>query len=142
MKTYLKRLDDAFHFELSNEEGRIVQTDGSVAIGGKGNGMRPKELLLMAAASCSTIDVVMVLKKMRQQLDDISVETDGEWEKSDEHTVLKKLHLRYKLLGNIKPQKAVEAVKMSLEKYCSVTKTLEKSAEITFSVELNGEAVA
>jgi putative redox protein len=141
MNIKLKRVNDAVHFEMTNEEGIAAYVDGAPRIGGEGKGVRPKELVLMGAAACSTIDIVLILKKMRQQLDDIQAETDGDWQAEGEHSILRKMHLTYRLFGPIKPHKAFEAVQMSLEKYCSVTKTLEATAEITFEVHLNGARI-
>ncbi len=136
MKITLNRLNDAVHFEMTNENGNAVQTDGSPDIGGEGKGVRPKDLLLMGAASCSAIDIVIILKKMRQELEDIKVEVDGDWEPEESHTVLRKLHMHYKLFGNIDEGKAKKAVKLSVEKYCSVSKTLEYAAAVTSSFEV------
>lgn len=137
MKVTLNRVNQAVHFEMKNERGNIVHADGSAAIGGEGKGASPKELVLMGAAGCSSVDVVLILKKMRQQLDDIKVETEGEWVAEGDFSILRKLHMHFKLYGTIKEEKAKQAVQMSIEKYCSVSKTLEFAAEVTWSMELN-----
>ena len=77
MKVTVKRLNKDVLFEGTNAEGNTIQLDGSSAVGGVGKGMRPTEALLTSLASCSSIDVVVLLKKMRQQLEDIQVEVTG-----------------------------------------------------------------
>ena len=77
MKITLKRLNDAVHFEGSNEDGNTVHIDGSPAIGGEGKGLRPMQLLLVSLGPCSSMDVVCILKKMRQRREDIQVEVKG-----------------------------------------------------------------
>ena len=80
MKISLKRIDDAFHFEAKNDEGRTVHMDAAEKIGGRNQGVRPTQMLLMALAGCSAIDIVNILKKQRQQIDDFQIEVDGEQE--------------------------------------------------------------
>lgn len=134
-KITLRRLNNAMHFECANEDGNTIHTDGSEAIGGVGAGVRPMQLLLMAAASCSSIDVVMILNKMRVEFDDLKVEVTGEREQLDTYSQWKTIHLKFVVIGTDLPLKKVEkAVKMSIEKYCSVTKTLEARSEISYEV--------
>ena len=76
MKISLKRLDDAFHFEAKNEDGRTVYMDAAEKIGGHNQGVRPTQLLLMALAGCSGIDIINILKKQQQQIDDFQVEVE------------------------------------------------------------------
>ena len=136
MKIELKRLNDAVHFECISEQGLRTETDGSPDVGGEDKAPRPMQLLLMAHASCSAIDVVHLLKKMRQPLDDIRVESDGERATDEVPAVFKKIHLHYILTGNLDEKSAEKAIKLSTEKYCSVGAMLSKTAEITWSFEI------
>ncbi len=120
MKIELRRLNKAVHFECSNEEGLTVHTDGSPEIGGEGKGPRPMQLLLMSHAACSSIDVVTLLQKMRQPLDDIRVEVEGERDTDHVPAVFKKIHLHYILTGAVERASAEKAISLSVEKYCSV----------------------
>ena len=81
MKINLKRIDNAFHLEASNESGKIVRTDASPAIGGGDKGIRPMEMLLASLGSCSSIDIIHLLKKQRQELKDINISIEAEREK-------------------------------------------------------------
>ncbi|MCU0339376.1 MAG: OsmC family protein [Spirosomaceae bacterium] len=137
MKVELVRVDDGFHFEATGSASDVkVHTDAAPNIGGQNAGVRPMELLLMGLASCSAIDVVLVLKKQRQEILDfrISVEGDREKEEGTERSPFRKIHLHYFLKGNIDPAKAERAVKMSMEKYCSATAQMEALAEITHEI--------
>ncbi len=131
----MKRLNDAVHFVATNEEGNSIHMDGSAKIGGEGKGVRPMETVLMAIAGCSSIDIVMILKKMRQNLEDIEVEVNGEKVETIPQ-VFKTIHIKYILTGNLKEEKVAEAVRLSMEKYCSVSKMIEKAAEITYEYEI------
>lgn len=145
MKVSLKRVDDAFHFEAKNEDGRIVQIDAAEAIGGRNQGVRPMQMLLMGAAGCAGIDVVSILKKQKQEIQDFEIEVDGERETpvvTGEAAVFKDVKILFKLTGKIDPQKAKRAVELSMEKYCSASKTLKLAgATIVYSTFLNGQSV-
>ncbi|MBN8680290.1 MAG: OsmC family protein [Chitinophagales bacterium] len=135
MKIELRRLNDAVHFECTSEQGLRAETDGSPDVGGQNLAPRPMQMLLMAHASCSAIDVVHLLKKMRQPLTDIRVTANGERDPNEVPSVFKKIHLHYILSGDIDPKSAEKAIRLSTEKYCSVGAMLSKTAEITWSYE-------
>ena len=143
MKISLKRLDDAFHFEAKNQDGRTVSIDAAEKMGGGNKGVRPTQMLLMALASCSGLDIISILKKQRQVIDDFQVEVDGEQEKIEkEATVFADIEVKFMLKGKIDPQKAKRAADLSMEKYCSVEKTLRLAgAKITYQVFLNEEMI-
>jgi len=136
MKIELTRADDAYHFISTNEDGNTIATDGSLAIGGNNQGMRPMQLVLAAVASCSSIDIVMILKKQRQDLKDIKVTIEGKRAENQTPAVFTDIHIHYRLYGNIKEKKAEQAVSLSIEKYCSVSKMLEASVNITYDFEV------
>ncbi|MBT1686989.1 OsmC family protein [Fulvivirgaceae bacterium PWU37] len=136
MKIEVNRLNDAYHMEAVNEQGNRVEMDGSPDIGGGNNGMRPMQMLLAAMGGCSGIDVISVLKKQRQDLRDIKITITGEREKDAVPSLYTEVHAHFRLYGNIDPQKAEKAVSLSVEKYCSVARTLEKNAKITYSFEV------
>lgn len=143
MKISLKRLDDAFHFEAKNEDGRTVQMDAAEKIGGRNQGVRPTQMLLMSLAGCSGIDIINILKKQKQQINDFQAEVDGEQENvQDAAKVFTDIKIKFMLKGNIDPQKAKRAVELSMEKYCSVEKTLRLAgAKIEYQIFLDGELI-
>jgi putative redox protein len=143
MKINLKRIDDAFHFEAKNEDGRTVHMDAAEKIGGRNQGVRPTQMLLMALAGCSAIDVVNILKKQRQQIDDFQIEVEGEQEDlKDAAKVFADIKVHFQLQGNIEPERAKRAVELSMEKYCSVEKTLRLAgAKIEYTTSLNGKLI-
>lgn len=143
MKISLKRLDDAFHFEAKNEDGRTIQMDAAEKIGGHNKGVRPTQMLLMSLAGCSGIDIINILKKQRQKIDDFQAEVEGEQENlQGEAKVFTEIIVKFTLKGDIEPQKAKRAVELSMEKYCSVEKTLRLAgAKIGYKILLNGETL-
>lgn len=136
MKITLQRLGGAVHFEGKNEDGNTVHLDGSPDVGGEGKGVRPMQLLLISLAGCSSIDVVTFLKKMRQPLKDLRVSVDGERTTGEVPAVFKKIHLHFSLVGELDENKVEKAIAMSVEKYCSVAKMLEKTATLEWSYEV------
>ena len=139
MRINLKRVDNDFNFHASNEDGNSVSIDGAPAIGGHNLGMRPMQLLLAALGSCSAIDIISILRKQKQEIDSFEIEVDGEREPVgiEGYSLFKTIEVHFILKGKIDPDKADRAVKLSMEKYCSVTKTLEPTAAITYKVTLN-----
>lgn len=135
-KINMKRVNDKVHFRAWNKDGNLASMDGSPGIGGEGKGVRPMELLLMSMAGCSSIDIVSILQKMRQDLQSLDVEVEGFRKEGAIPAVFTKIHIHYKLGGDLKESKVKDAIDMSLGKYCSVSKMLEKAAEITSSYEI------
>lgn len=132
MKVTLQRINQAVRFEGSNPAGNTILVEGSPDIGGEGQGVRPMELLLLSLASCSSMDVVSILKKMRQPVEDVRVEVEGERATDEVPAVFKKIHLNFLFKGALRPERVEEAIRLSVEKYCSVSRMLEKTAEITW----------
>lgn len=121
-----------------NETGNVMHMDASREIGGHELAFRPTQLLLAAVGGCSAIDVIMILKKQKQKIEDFEVDVEGEKEKVEEYSVFKDITLHFKIKGEVDYDKAEKAVKLSLDKYCSVSKTLEKTAKINYKVSVNG----
>lgn len=136
IKIELSRLNDGFHMEAKNADGSAVHIDASPDIGGQNLGMRPMQLLLAAMGGCSAIDIISILKKQRQDLKDLKVTVTGEREKDVVPALYTDIHAHFRLFGDIDADKAGKAVSLSVEKYCSVAKTLEKTAKVTYSFEI------
>jgi putative redox protein len=138
MRIELKRLDDAFHFEAISETGNIAQMDAGENIGGHNKGVRPMQMLVMGLGGCSAIDIVLILKKQRQTIDSFEISIDAEREKDKEPSLWETLQIHFKLKGKIDIKKAERAVQLSMDKYCSVSKTLEiAGAKISYKVSVN-----
>ncbi len=135
MEVTINRINQAIHFEGNNAAGITVSIDGSPDEGGEGKGVRPMEIILMGLGSCSAIDVVLILKKMKQDLTDMKIDVKGE-RREEIPRIFTKIHVHYILFGNVEEDKAKRAIELSMEKYCSVTAMLEKVAEITHSFEI------
>lgn len=130
MKIEIKRTDDLHGMEAKNQNQNTIRMDSSVA--GQQQGMSPMELLLAAIGGCSTIDIIDILKKQKQEVLDLKIEIEGL--RSDTiPKVFTKIEIRYTFKGDLQTEKVKRAIELSVEKYCSVSKMLEKTAEITYS---------
>lgn len=136
MQVNLVRVDDAFHFEAVGTSGVTQHIDAATDIGGHNAGARPMEMLLMGLAGCTAIDIILILQKQKQTIDDFRLSVDGLREKGAMPAPFKKIHLTYKLKGQIDPVKLQRAIDLSMDKYCSATAQLRPSADITYSYEL------
>jgi putative redox protein len=136
VKIELSRLDNDYNLEAVNENGNKILFDGAPEIGGHGRGMRPMQTLLAAFGSCSSIDIISILRKQREDLKDIKITVTGERQKDAVPSLYTDVHAHFKLFGKLDPDKVQKAVSLAVEKYCSVAKTLEKTAKVTYSFEI------
>lgn len=136
----LERIGEPFYFELKNAAGNTAYIDAAPAIGGTGKGVRPMEMLLMGLAGCSGIDVVNILRKQRQTIDSMRVEVEGDRGESDGANPFENIRVKFLLTGEIDESHLKRALELTFDKYCSVAKTLEKSAQISWEYRLNSSA--
>jgi len=124
-------------FEVEAESGHKILIDMPEASGGEDKGPRPAELVLVSLVGCTAVDVVFILKKMREELSGLEVSLKSE--KAEKHPkVLTKIHMEYNFKGkDLKEEKVKRAIELSLGKFCSVKAMLEKTAEITYSFTIN-----
>jgi putative redox protein len=134
----LNRLNDAFHFSAQNEDGVTIHLDSSADDGGSNLGMRPMQTLLAAMGECSAIDIIKILTKQRQEVKDLKITVTGEREKNAIPSLYQTVHAHYSFYGELDKAKVERAISLSIEKYCSVSKTLEKAgAVVSYSFEIN-----
>ena len=121
----------AVAFEASGDSGGRALLEGSADLGGEGRGMRPTEALLSALGTCSAIDVLYILRKQKEPIEDLQVEIEGE--RADEVPArFTKIHLRFVAKGEgLNEKKVARAVRLSVEKYCSVGASLREDIEVT-----------
>lgn len=135
----INRIDQDFRMEALNEMGKSIIMDAGGADGGHDSGFRPMQLLLAAMGGCSAIDLISILRKQREPLRDLKITVTGERQQGVVPALYTEVHAHFRLYGNINQEKAGRAVQLSVEKYCSVAKTLEKTATVTHSFEIINE---
>jgi putative redox protein len=110
--------------------------DGAPEAGGRNLGMRPMELLLLGLGSCTAFDIVMILRKGREEVVDCVVEVEAERAETDPK-VFTSIHVHYRVVGRkLAPSKVERAIHLSAEKYCSASIMLGKAAKITHDWEV------
>lgn len=135
MKARIKWVD-GMTFIGESASGHAVVMDASPEVGGRNLGPRPMEMLLLGTGGCSSIDVMMILKKSRQAVSDCYVEMSAERAETDPK-VFTKIHMHFVVKGkDIKPEAVEKAVKLSAEKYCSASIMLGATAEMTHDFEI------
>jgi putative redox protein len=118
-------------FQGSTEDGKSITIDGDSA---HTYGPSPLQIVLMALCSCTSVDVVSILKKKRQNLTALRV-TANAIQAETPPRVFTHIKLTYAVRGGHLSRKAVEdAVSLSKNKYCSVSKLLEKSTPIDYEI--------
>ena len=123
-------------FVAEADSGHALVMDGAAEIGGRNLGSRPMELLLMGLGGCSSIDVVMILQKSRQDIRDCVVELDAQRADRDPK-VFTQIHLHFVVSGKgLDPKRVAHAIGLSAEKYCSASIMLGKTAVITHDYEV------
>jgi len=136
MTVDLNRVDDAFHFEGTGTSPVAIHIDGAPDIGGHNAGARPMELLLMGLAGCSAIDVILILKKQRQRIDEFRIQVEGDRPADVTPAPFEAIRLNYILKGDIDEDKARRAIDLSMDKYCAATAQLRPTAEISYTLTL------
>lgn len=137
MKIKLNRIDDAYNFEAFGSSTVSVKIDGSESIGGKNAGARPMELILMGLGGCSAIDIISILKKQKQKIDDYKITVEAERYENKTPSVFKWIKVIHKVSGEIDENKLVRAISLSVNKYCSVSEILKPTAELEYYYQLN-----
>lgn len=123
-------------FIAETGSGHLVAMDGAPEAGGRNLAPRPMELVLAGAGGCSSFDVVLILKRGRQEVTGCEVKLSAERAESDPK-VFTKIHFHFIVKGRgLKPETVERAIKLSAEKYCSASIMLGKSAVLSHDWEI------
>jgi putative redox protein len=124
---------DGLRFVATDSQGHSIVTDSTKTAGGEGSGFTPLQLLLAALGACTGIDVVDILRKQRQEIDDVEISVSGERVKEPPR-VYSRIHVQYRIKGKDISERAVKrAIQLSEEKYCSVGAMLRAKAQVSSS---------
>jgi putative redox protein len=139
MKARVKWVQDVMFLGESGS-GHSVVMDGAPDAGGRNVGFRPMEMMLLGLAGCSAFDVVLILKRGRENVTDCIVDVDGDRAETDPK-VFTNVRMHYVITGrDLDPKKVERAVKLSEEKYCSASAMFGKTATLTHTVEIRDAA--
>jgi putative redox protein len=131
MYTATAKWIDKLQFEGVGPSGHSITIDGDRKVASS-----PTDLVLLGLCGCTAYDVVSILRKKRQPF--TSIEVSAEAEKAPEPpSVFTTIRLLYRVRGNVSSKAVEDAVRLSEEKYCSVSAMLRKTARITYRIELD-----
>lgn len=135
MKARIKSVEGVT-FVAESGSGHAVIVDGAPDAGGRNLGPRPMELVLMGTGACTAFDVLLILRRGRQNVTDCVCELEGERAETDPK-VFTKIHMKFIVTGRgLAESQVARAIQLSHEKYCSASAMLAKTAEITTSYEI------
>lgn len=135
MKATVKWLDH-MSFVGESGSGHSVVMDGAPDVGGRNMGVRPMEMVLLGLGGCTSFDLVLILQRQRQAVADVQVEIEAE-RATKVPKIFTKIHVHYVVEGRgLDPKKVERAVKMTAEKYCSVSIMLSASVEMSHDFEI------
>lgn len=139
MKSRVKWIEGVC-FMAEADSGHALIMDGSPDVGGRNLGPRPMEMLLMGAGGCTSVDVIMILKKSRQAVTGCEVELTAE-RAGDHPKVFTSIHMHFVVRGKaLKPDIVDRAISLSAQKYCSASIMLGATAKMTHDFEIIEEA--
>ena len=133
MEINLVRKSGKFNFEAENSSGFTVELDAKQEIGGEGKGFRPMEMLLVGLGGCSGIDMVNVLTKQKEPLNDVKISIKATRKDQEMPPVFDVIDIHFDLYGALSVAKVERALDMTFDKYCSVSNILGRSATINFT---------
>lgn len=118
-------------FDGKSESGHTIHFDATPE---HASGLSPMEAVLAALCGCTSVDVVSILQKKREPLEGLTVTAVAEQAPAPPR-VFTRIRLIYRLCGNVSRKAAEDAVGLSKNKYCSVSKMLEKAVTIEYTIE-------
>ncbi len=134
------RWTDGMQFIGETGSGHSLVMDGAPKVGGRNTGMRPMEMVLLAAGGCTAMDVVFMLRRGRQPLADCWIDVEGN-RVEEVPKVFDAIHLHYVLVGEgLNEKQVARAVEMSADKYCSVSHMLKAAVKVTYDYEIRSSA--
>lgn len=135
MKATIKWIQGA-SFQGESGSGHSVIMDGPPEAGGANAGIRPMEMVLLGVGGCTAFDVMMILRKARQDVSDCFVELEAE-RADTEPKVFTKIHIHFVITGNNLGEKHIKrAIELSADKYCSASIMLKSTVQITHDYEI------
>ncbi len=129
-KTIVKFVD-GMQFVGQGESGHALLMDSDPNVGGEDTALRPVETMLCALGGCTGMDVISILRKMRTVPTAFTIEIADE--RATEHPkIITKAHIVYRFKGDVPRANAEKAIKLSMERYCPITNTINKVAQVTW----------
>lgn len=142
MKTITQTtLTGGMKFVAKTGSGHEVVMDARQEVGGEDSGPRPAELPFVGLSACTGMDTISILRKMRQEPDEFSVDVEGV-DRTEEHPKYwKRIRVTFHVKGDVDEKKLVKAIDLSRTRYCGVSTIMQPTVTIDYRYVLNGDAV-
>lgn len=122
-------------FSALGDSGHKILMDALPEVGGEDKGVRPKELLLTSLTGCTAMDVISILRKMKNEPQEFRVEANAQL--TEEHPkVFSQVHVRYFVKGKVDEEKLKRAINLSQEKYCGVSAMFRQICPLTYDYQI------
>ncbi len=122
---------DGMQFVGQGESGHALLMDSDPNVGGEDTALRPVETMLCALGGCTGMDVISILRKMHTVPTSFRIEIEDE--RAPEYPkVITRLHIVYRFKGDVPRANAEKAIKLSMERYCPITNTINKVTQVTW----------
>ncbi len=136
MEINIKKQSKPYHFTAKNDQ-LSVQIAGSPKLVEDPVGFRPTELVLAGLGGCMSIDVLSILEKGKQKVEDFDVQVTAN-RRAEVPGLFEDILIKIIVTGDVKQNKLEQAIRLSEETYCTVFKIVEKTANIKTAYLLNG----
>jgi putative redox protein len=135
VKTAISKWVQGLQFVATGPSNHSIVLDAATDVGGADTGSRPGELTLMALGSCTGIDVVSILNKMRVSFESLEVEVKAE--QATEHPKMwTEVWVKFKVKGDVPEDKVKKAIELSHDRYCSVGALFKKAVPVHYDYEI------
>ena len=134
MELTLNKIEDPYTMELQDEKGKKCIMDASTSMGANDKGMSPMQLLAGALVACMSIDVLLILRKQKEEPSHYKVKIDAYKNPDAVPSPFEKIHLIFEINNAVPFKKINRAIQLSLDKYCSVKASLNDQIKITFEI--------
>lgn len=125
-------------FEGVTPDGHRITMDTTKEHGGRDSAPAPMEMVLLALGGCTGMDVISILRKMKDLPREFYIEIESD--RADEHPkVYKKTKMRYVFIGDVQEEHVRKAIELSQQKYCAVSAMLRSVGEVEYSYEIRKE---
>lgn len=130
------RFNEGMQFVGSSDSGHSVLMDTDPKVGGFDSAARPLEMVLIGLGGCTGMDVVSILRKMKEDFHNFEILIEAE--KKEEHPKsLERVVLKYRVWGEVNEENFIKAIELSLDKYCTVANTLKPAIELEYQYRIN-----
>ena len=138
MSTTIVKLAEGMQFIGRGTSGHAVLMDSADNVGGADSAARPVEVMLCALGGCTGMDVISILRKMKTEPEDLSVEI-RDTRAPEYPMVFTDIHITYRVRGNVPEANLKKAIELSLTKYCPISNSLARVANVTSEYVIEGD---